>query len=206
MPRVTRVAKAQKAQGSCSKCGKKIAKGDPYIWWKFRFGGKRVRCAECPPKPSDLTQSEYLSQVYDLEERIGDINNDDPTAAISELESIADDWDYVEPVLVPEDGILHLRELVEDELILALPVVPVSPDSEAIESTCGELEPIEPQHPFAALAALKRYGEAGADPVLRHHQTAENSSRTVAPAACAVPCRHSRLYPPCHPLQTRKLA
>ena len=93
MPRVTRVAKAQKAQGSCSKCGKKIAKGDPYIWWKFRFGGKRVRCAECPPKPSDLTQSEYLSQVYDLEERIGDINNDDPTAAISELESIADDWD-----------------------------------------------------------------------------------------------------------------
>lgn len=62
----------------------------------------------------------------------------------------------VEPVLVPEDGILHLRELVEDELILALPVVPVSPDSEAIESTCGELEPIEPQHPFAALAALKK--------------------------------------------------
>ena len=40
-----------------------------------------------------------------------------------------------EPVLLPEDGRLNPAELIEDELILAVPVVPVKPGTEAIE-TC----------------------------------------------------------------------
>lgn len=37
------------------------------------------------------------------------------------------------------DGMLHPAELVEDELILALPVVPVSPEAEAVTRDAGQL-------------------------------------------------------------------
>lgn len=58
---------------------------------------------------------------------------------------------------VPEDGMLRPVELVEDELILAVPLVPVSPGSEAVERDW----PVPPEdearaNPFAALAALKK--------------------------------------------------
>lgn len=53
---------------------------------------------------------------------------------------------------------LDLRELVEDELLLALPLVPrhevLCP--EPLPFRAGEVEPVE--HPFAALAALKPDG------------------------------------------------
>ncbi len=62
----------------------------------------------------------------------------------------------VEPVLVPEDGVLHLRELIEDELILALPVVPLRPDADPVEASFGEPEAPEVKNPFLALAALKK--------------------------------------------------
>lgn len=64
----------------------------------------------------------------------------------------------VEPVLVGADGELKPLELVEDELILALPVVPMGPESlaAALPSPVVIDEPEEPkQNPFAALAALK---------------------------------------------------
>ena len=38
-----------------------------------------------------------------------------------------------EPLLVPDDGMLRPAELVEDELILAVPVVPAMPGTEAME-------------------------------------------------------------------------
>lgn len=74
MPRVTTVKKAQKAQGTCGKCGAKIKKGDSYRWWKFRYGGRRVRCAkpECAPKASDLTQSAFYGTLYSIEETVSD--------------------------------------------------------------------------------------------------------------------------------------
>ena len=53
---------------------------------------------------------------------------------------------------------LDLRELVEDELLLALPIVPrheVCP--EPLPQPADDAAPAEPApHPFAALAALKR--------------------------------------------------
>jgi len=62
----------------------------------------------------------------------------------------------MEPVLVAEDGVLHPRDLVEDELILALPVVPLSPDAEPADVTFGQPEADEEKNPFSALAALKK--------------------------------------------------
>src|SRR5688572_2132280 len=61
-----------------------------------------------------------------------------------------------EPLLVPEDGMLRPSELVEDELILAIPVVPMAPGTDAMERDWpAEQAEQERANPFAALAALK---------------------------------------------------
>ena len=62
-----------------------------------------------------------------------------------------------EALLVPADGMVRPAELVEDELILALPVVPVAPDAEPVarDFAPGE-EEIAQASPFAALAGLKK--------------------------------------------------
>ena len=61
-----------------------------------------------------------------------------------------------EPLLMPEDGMLQTAELVEDELILAVPVVPLMPGTEAMEGDWpAEEAEQERVNPFAALSALK---------------------------------------------------
>jgi uncharacterized protein len=63
-----------------------------------------------------------------------------------------------EPLLVDASGDLRPLDLVEDELILAIPVVPVMPGTEAVDREWGEGEVREPErpNPFAALANLKK--------------------------------------------------
>lgn len=62
-----------------------------------------------------------------------------------------------EPLLVDADGNVQPLELIEDELILAVPVVPVRPGSEAVERD-WPVSAVEEQraNPFAALAGLKK--------------------------------------------------
>lgn len=61
-----------------------------------------------------------------------------------------------EPLLLPEDGMLRPMELVEDELILAVPVVPVAPGTEAVQRDWhAGADEAAVRHPFAGLAALK---------------------------------------------------
>lgn len=65
--------------------------------------------------------------------------------------------DY-EPLLVPEDGMLDPAALIEDELILAVPVVPVSPDSQAqARDWPVPEEEAAKANPFSALAGLKKH-------------------------------------------------
>ena len=59
MPRVTHVKKAQKDNSVCKA-------GESYYWWKFRYGGKHYSLTY--PKRSQLTQSDFLSQMYDIED------------------------------------------------------------------------------------------------------------------------------------------
>jgi uncharacterized protein len=64
-------------------------------------------------------------------------------------------------MLVPEaDGTIHPLELIEDELILAIPVVPMDPRSDPVELTWPPIEEAVEQetsvNPFAALASLKQ--------------------------------------------------
>jgi len=83
-----------------------------------------------------------------LVQRLGLIRDEDEEQALPP--------DY-EALLVPEDGNLRPLDLVEDELVLAVPVVPLAPGSEAVErdfsATSEELDKV---NPFAALAALKK--------------------------------------------------
>jgi hypothetical protein len=78
MPRVTHVKRAQKDNPVCKA-------GEPYYWWKFRYGGKRYSLT--PPRPSQLTQSAYYGTVRGLIEQISDYNAEEP----SDLESLRDE-------------------------------------------------------------------------------------------------------------------
>jgi len=65
MPRVTHVKSARKDNPVCKA-------GEPYYWWKFRYGGKHYSLTY--PKQSQLTQSAYLGNIYDLSDQLGGIN------------------------------------------------------------------------------------------------------------------------------------
>jgi len=88
MPRVTHVKKARKDNP--------VAKaGEPYYWWQFAFGAKQY--SKTPPKRSQLTQSGFLSNLYDLQDglqnRFTDIDSiaDDVQSFSDELEQIKDE-------------------------------------------------------------------------------------------------------------------
>jgi uncharacterized protein len=84
-----------------------------------------------------------------FEQRLGLVRNEREESALAP---------ETEPVLVAEDGLLRPLDLVEDELILALPVVPLSPEAAAQAGPPAAAEqPSETRdNPFAALAALKQ--------------------------------------------------
>ncbi|MFS8138048.1 MAG: DUF177 domain-containing protein, partial [Thermomonas sp.] len=60
-------------------------------------------------------------------------------------------------LLVDADAMVRPAELVEDELILALPVVAISPDAEVIERDFAPTsEETAAANPFTALAGFKK--------------------------------------------------
>lgn len=76
-------------------------------------------------------------------------------ASESEVAGLPDD---LEPKLVSE-GRLNLVELVEDELLLALPIVPRDPESAPVVNAGDRFEsgePDESDNPFAELAQLRK--------------------------------------------------
>ena len=86
----------------------------------------------------------YLQPVT-VRQRLGLITDEAQESALPE---------GVEPLLLGAEGEIHPLDLIEDELILALPVVPIDP--EATLPATGFDEPDEEKpNPFAALAALK---------------------------------------------------
>jgi len=95
------------------------------------------------------TLERYLHRVR-LVQQLGLITSEAQESALPE---------HMEPLLVPESGELQPADLVEDELILAVPVVPINPDStlpdayRAEEAEEGEVE--NKPNPFGVLSALK---------------------------------------------------
>ena len=89
----------------------------------------------------------FLFPVH-VEQRLGLIRDEDEEAGLP---------GGYEPLLVGADGALRPLDLVEDELILALPVVPVKPGSEAVERDWPVSAEEEVRtNPFAGLSALKK--------------------------------------------------
>ena len=68
---------------------KLVEKGQEYYTWSFRFGGTHISLT--PPKQSQLTQSPFLSQLYDIQDRLGDISGDSPEDLQAERDSIKED-------------------------------------------------------------------------------------------------------------------
>ena len=88
-----------------------------------------------------------------------------PVKTVQRLGLIRDEADEAalpegyEALLVPADGRLHPLDLVEDELILAMPVVAVGPGTEALEGDWPQAADAPGQdNPFAALSAWKKSG------------------------------------------------
>jgi uncharacterized protein len=86
-----------------------------------------------------------------------------PVSVVQRLGLVRDEADEAalppeyEALLVPEDGMLRLTDLVEDELVLSIPVVPMSPGSEAVEREWPASEEESAKaSPFAALSLLKK--------------------------------------------------
>ncbi len=89
----------------------------------------------------------FLLPVH-VVQRLGLVRDEAEEAALPE--------EY-EALLVPEDGELRPLDVVEDELVLAVPVVPLSPDAEAVDRDWAPTEEeTSKANPFAALAALKK--------------------------------------------------
>lgn len=66
MPRVTHVKKARKPIPSIG-----VEVGDSYYWWQFAFSPRSV--SKTPPRPSQLTRSEFLGALYDMQDELGNL-------------------------------------------------------------------------------------------------------------------------------------
>jgi uncharacterized protein len=105
-------------------------------------------CADVElPLLCQRTLERYLHRVR-LVQQLGLITSEAQESALPE---------HMEPLLLPESGELHPADLVEDELILAVPVVPINPDSSLPAQEWHDEPDTEEtnRNPFAALSALK---------------------------------------------------
>lgn len=76
MARAVFVKKARKDNSA-------VKAGESYWWWSFRFGGKYY--SKTRPRPSQLTQSDFMSQILELGEEI-----DDLSVTITTIETLVD--------------------------------------------------------------------------------------------------------------------
>lgn len=107
-----------------------------------------VHASAALPLQCQRTLERFFLPVQ-IQQRIGLIVSETQEASLDE---------NMEPLLINEQGDLNLIELIEDELLLAVPAVPVRPGSEALDAVWPAKEVVtEPEkpNPFAALGALK---------------------------------------------------
>lgn len=146
MTRIHIVKKARKDQGFCLGCRKPILAGDSYSWIEFRFGGRRVKCASCRFRPSEMTQS-HLSNVYaaqesfedfvktwegtDLEDLTAEVEND-----IDVIRDVAEEYRNAAEAIreVADNSIAEQNEENADQL---------SDWCDELERAMDELEPFE---------------------------------------------------------------
>ena len=88
MPKVHFVKKARKDYPEAG-----IKKGESYYWWKFRYGG--IQRSKTFPKKWQLTRSEFLSRVYQIEDELDNIDviieGKKPEEVETEIQSFIDE-------------------------------------------------------------------------------------------------------------------
>jgi len=132
--------------------GSKRATGEVRFSLEFDRDGLQVPYVELRidaalPLECQRSLQRYMEPVH-VVQRLGLIRDEAEEAGLPE--------DY-EPLLLSDDGVLRPAELVEDELILAVPVVPLMPGTEAMERDWPAQEEEQRQaNPFSALAGLKK--------------------------------------------------
>ncbi|HEX5806035.1 MAG TPA: DUF177 domain-containing protein [Macromonas sp.] len=137
--------------GSLSTELKSGVAGQPQLWLHLVVQGSVPqicqRCLTAYPEPLDVDR--WFRFVTD------------------ETTALAEDDDSEEDVLVLEPR-FNLHELIEDELLMALPLVPMHEECpQPLRMSAGEADLVveeERPHPFAALAALKGGKKSGHKP------------------------------------------
>lgn len=103
-----------------------------------------IRAEADLPLLCQRTLERYLQPVH-VVQRLGLITSEAQEDALPE---------GMEPLLVAENAEVRPIDLVEDEMILALPVVPINPESSLPDAVLPPVEEVKP-NPFSALSALK---------------------------------------------------
>lgn len=99
------------------------------------------------PLECQRSLQKFLFPVH-LVQRLGLIRDEADEAALP---------DGYEALLVPDDGMLRALDLVEDELVLAIPAIPTDPGSDAVDRDWPiPEEEMAKASPFAGLASLKK--------------------------------------------------
>ncbi len=89
-------------------------------------------------------------------QRLGLVTRDEQEAELPE---------GYEMLMLGADGTMHPQDLIEDELILAIPVIPMDPSSDPVDLTwpraaehpvAAEMDEAPRKNPFAVLAGLKQ--------------------------------------------------
>lgn len=112
----------------CSKCGTSISKGDDYKRIIINFKKPRIVCDRCKIKRSELTDSEYLQWLYDLQDDCDCENDIDKDYLISELEGKKEELD---------DKLSNMPESLQDSSSSGMQL------SERIESIDNAISTIE---------------------------------------------------------------
>ncbi len=91
---------------------------------------------------------ERFGYRLEIDQRLGLIRDESQEATLPE---------DMEAVLIEGSGEVSPLQLIEDELLLAVPLVPINPDASELGPKWADEEVVEQQkpHPFAVLAALR---------------------------------------------------
>lgn len=108
-----------------------IHKGESYYWWQFMNGGKNI--SKTQPRQSQLTQSEFMSQYYSIQEQIEDL---------ADITDAGDLSDFIENIKSDAES---LRDETQERLDSMPDSLQSSPTGELLQERIDEMEEIVSQ-------------------------------------------------------------